>query len=62
MGQRITDIRIAGRPLELSRRYKATGWAALGEAAGPPAWDVVARHLRSVKRVRIDARTRVRVI
>ena len=62
MGQRITDIRVAGRPLELSRRYKATGWAALGEAAGPPAWDVVARHLRSVKRVRIDARTRVRVI
>ena len=62
MGQRITDMRVAGRPLELSRRYKATGWAALGEAAGPPAWDVVARHLRSVKRVRIDARTRVRVI
>ena len=26
MGQRIQDIRVAGRPLELSRRYKATGW------------------------------------
>jgi molybdenum cofactor synthesis domain-containing protein len=31
------------------------------EATGPPAWDVVADYLRSVKRVRIDARPRVRV-
>ena len=36
----------AGRrpPLEPARRYKATGWASLGEADGPPAWDVVADH------------------
>ncbi|HEY3066840.1 MAG TPA: thiosulfohydrolase SoxB [Methylomirabilota bacterium] len=60
-GRRIRDIAVAGRPLEASRRYKATGWASVGEATGPPAWDVVADHLRSVKRVRIEGRSRVRI-
>ena len=61
VGKRIFDIRIAGRPLEPARRYKATGWASLGEADGPPAWDVVADHLRSVRRVKLDPRARVRL-
>ena len=62
VGKRIQDIRVAGRPLEAARRYKATGWASLGEADGPPAWDVVAAHLRSLKHVKIDPRPRVRVV
>jgi sulfur-oxidizing protein SoxB len=62
MGRRITDIRVAGRPLVAERRYKATGWASLGEAEGPPAWEVVAQHLRSQGRIRIDPRPRVRVV
>jgi sulfur-oxidizing protein SoxB len=62
MGRRITDIRVSGRPLEPARRYKATGWASLGEADGPPAWEVVADYLRAVRRVRIEARPRVRVV
>jgi sulfur-oxidizing protein SoxB len=60
-GRRIRDVMVGGRALETTRRYKATGWASLGEATGPPAWDVVADYLRSVKRVRIDPRPRVRV-
>ncbi|PYN99072.1 MAG: thiosulfohydrolase SoxB [Candidatus Rokuibacteriota bacterium] len=62
MGRRITDVRIGGRTLDPVRRYKATGWASLGEASGPPAWDVVASHLRSVGRLRLDPRPRVRVV
>jgi sulfur-oxidizing protein SoxB len=62
MGHRIRDIRVGGRPLELARRYKATGWASIGEAEGPPAWDVVADHLRALKRVRLAPRPRVRVV
>jgi len=62
MGRRITDVRVAGRPLDPARRYKATGWASLGDADGPPAWDVVADHLRRLKRVRLGARPRVRVL
>jgi len=62
MGRRIRDIRIGGRQLAPSRRYRATGWASMGEADGPPAWDVVADHLRSLKRVRLDPRPRVTVL
>ncbi len=62
MGKRISDIRVGGRPLSPARRYKATGWASLQEVTGPPAWDVVAEHLRSVKRVKLDPRPRVKIL
>jgi sulfur-oxidizing protein SoxB len=62
IGRRISDVRVGARPLDPARRYRATGWASMGEADGPPAWDVVADHLRSVKRVRLDPRPRVRVL
>jgi sulfur-oxidizing protein SoxB len=62
MGRRITDLRVGGKLLEPGRRYRASGWASLGEATGPPAWDVVADHLRALKRVRIDPRPRVTVV
>jgi sulfur-oxidizing protein SoxB len=61
IGRRIRDVRVGGRSLEPARRYKATGWARIGEATGPPAWDVVADHLRSIGRVRLDPRPRVKV-
>jgi sulfur-oxidizing protein SoxB len=62
MGQRITNIQVAGKPLDRQRSYKATGWASLGDADGPPIWDVVATHLRARKRIKHDPRTRVRVV
>ena len=61
-GRRIRDVRVTGKTLEPARRYKATGWASLGEATGPPAWDVIADHLRGLKRVKLDPRPRVRVL
>ena len=61
-GARIRDVHVAGKALAPARRYKATGWASLGEASGPPAWDVVAGHLRSLKRVKVEPRPRVRVV
>jgi sulfur-oxidizing protein SoxB len=61
-GRRIRDVRVGGRAVDAARRYKATGWASLGEANGPPAWDVVADHLRAQKRIKLDPRPRVRVI
>jgi sulfur-oxidizing protein SoxB len=60
--RRIQEVRVGARPLDPARRYKCTGWASLGEAEGPPVWDVVAAHLRSLKRVRLDPRPRVRVL
>jgi S-sulfosulfanyl-L-cysteine sulfohydrolase len=62
IGRRIREVRVGDRALEPARRYRATGWAAMGEADGPPAWDVVADHLRALKRVRLDPRPRVRVL
>ena len=62
IGRRIRDVRVGGRPLDPGRRYRTTGWASVGEADGPPAWDVVADHLRGLKRVRLDPRPRVRVL
>jgi S-sulfosulfanyl-L-cysteine sulfohydrolase len=63
LGRRISDIRVGGRPLEPARRYKAAGWASVAtEADGPPAWDVVADHLRRLGRVKLDPRARVRVV
>jgi sulfur-oxidizing protein SoxB len=62
MGQRITTILVDGKPLETTKRYKATGWASVREADGPPVFDVVANYLRHVKRVKIEPRARVKVI
>jgi len=61
IGERITDLRIGGKPMEADRRYKASGWASMMEVDGPPVHDVVAGHLRRVKRVKVDTRPRVRV-
>jgi len=62
MGRRISEIRVGGKPMSPDRRYRTAGWASPGpEAPGPPAYDVVADHLRSLKRVRLDPRPRVRV-
>ncbi len=62
IGERISDIRVSGKPLDPAKSYKATGWASLREADGPPAFDVVAGYLRSVKRVRPDPRPRVKIL
>jgi sulfur-oxidizing protein SoxB len=62
MGKRITDIRIGGQPVAPGRKYKVTGWASLSEADGPPAYDVVADYLRSVRRVKLDPRPRVQIL
>jgi sulfur-oxidizing protein SoxB len=63
MGRRISEIRVGGKLLTPDRRYKTASWASPGpEVPGPPAYDVVAHHLRSLKRVRLDPRPRVRVL
>jgi sulfur-oxidizing protein SoxB len=61
-GERISDIKVAGQPMDMAKKYKAAGWASMQQVDGPPAYDVVADYLRSVKRVKIDPPQRVRVI
>ncbi len=53
MGQRISDMRLGGRPMDVGRRYKVAGWAPVAEgASGEPVWDVAARYLRAQRTVR----------
>ena len=54
-GHRISDLRLGGRPLDASRRYRVAGWAPVSQeahaAGGEPIWDVVARYLRDRKQL-----------
>ena len=50
IGQRISDMRLGGRPMADGKRYKVAGWAPVAEGAGGEAvWDVAARYLRTRK-------------
>jgi S-sulfosulfanyl-L-cysteine sulfohydrolase len=51
MGQRISDMRLGGRPIEAARRYKVAGWAPVAEearnAGNKQVWDVVEEWLKA---------------
>ena len=50
MGGRISDMRLAGKPLEADKKYKVAGWAPVAEGAkGEPIWDLVAGYMRAKK-------------
>lgn len=50
IGSRISDLRLAGKPLDASKRYKVAGWAPVREGvSGEPVWEVLERHLRAQK-------------
>jgi sulfur-oxidizing protein SoxB len=59
MGKRIQDLRLGGKLLDAAKTYKVAGWAPVSEAArdagGEPIWDLVARHLRNEKVVKVTA-------
>ena len=52
IGQRISEMRLGGRPMQAGARYKVAGWAPVAEgAAGEPVWDLLARYLKDRKSV-----------
>jgi sulfur-oxidizing protein SoxB len=52
MGNRIQDMRLKGKPLDATKKYKVAGWAPVAEnAQGEPIWDVVSTWLRDKKTV-----------
>lgn len=51
-GERISEMRLKGQPIDPNKIYKVAGWAPVQEAsknAGPPIWDVVETYLKSQK-------------
>jgi len=52
VGSRISSMRIGEELVQAGKRYQLAGWAPVAEGArGEPVWDLVARHLRSLKTV-----------
>jgi S-sulfosulfanyl-L-cysteine sulfohydrolase len=52
IGQRISDMRLAGKPIDADKKYKVAGWAPVAEgASGEPIWAVVAKYLRQKKTI-----------
>ena len=50
IGKRLSDLRINGKPMDASKKYKVAGWASVNEGVtGTPIWDVVADYLRTKK-------------
>ena len=52
MGGRISDMRLAGKPIEAGKKYKVAGWAPVAEEArnapgAKPVWDVVETWFKS---------------
>ena len=52
MGDRISDMRLNGRPIIAGKTYKVAGWAPVAEGvAGEPIWDVLTKYLRDKKTI-----------
>ena len=66
IGARISELRLAGKPLDADRRYKVAGWAPVSEearaAGGEPVWDVIGRYLRRERHVEARPLNRPRLI
>jgi sulfur-oxidizing protein SoxB len=53
IGNRISDMRIAGKPIAADKQYKVAGWAPVAEgASGEPIWDVMTRYLKAQQVIR----------
>jgi sulfur-oxidizing protein SoxB len=53
-GNRISDMRLGGKPISADKAYKVAGWAHVQEAsknAGPAVWDVVETWLKDKKTI-----------
>ncbi len=68
MGSRVSDMRLAGKPIDADRKYKVAGWAPVSEEArnapgNKPVWELVEGWLKSqggrVKPRKINAPTLV---
>ena len=52
-GARISDMTLAGKPVEADKAYRVAGWAPVAEGAtGEPIWGVLEKYLRAEKVIR----------
>lgn len=53
MGERVADLELNGKALEMAKTYPVAGWASVQESVpeNKPIWDVVANYLRDKKTI-----------
>ena len=56
INKRISDLRVGGKLVHASKKYKVAGWAAMQKVEGTPVWDIFAKWLKDQKTVRVDHR------
>jgi len=64
MGQRISAMTHlkSRKPIDPARDYVVAGWASVNEGTeGPPAWEVLERHVAGMKTVRVKPNTAIKV-
>jgi sulfur-oxidizing protein SoxB len=64
IGQRISDMTHlkSGKSIDAGKEYVVAGWGSVTEGVeGPPAWDVLERHVSRLKTVRIAPNTSIKV-
>lgn len=64
-GARISDMTLlaTGEAIDPARSYAVAGWASVNEGTeGPPIWDVVESHIRTLGTVKLDPNTTVDVV
>ena len=65
MGQRISRMTHlkTGKPIDAGKDYTVAGWASVAEnVEGPPAWEVVERHVARLKTVKIVPNSSIKVV
>ena len=58
MGNRISEMHLNGQRIDADKHYKVAGWAPVSaeskDKGGEPIWDLVARHLKEIKTVKVS--------
>ncbi len=64
IGQRISNMTLlkSGATIDAAKDYTVAGWASVNQGTeGPPIWDVVAKHIESLKTVRVGDAQSVKI-
>lgn len=51
---RCSNMRVGGKSISSTKKYKVAGWASMKPVEGKPIWEVFAHWLQSKKQVRVD--------
>jgi len=63
IGNRISNMRLNGKPIEAAKNYKFTSWAPVTEGArGIPVWDIAASYLREKRFIKAPVLNRPTII